>query len=49
MQTETQWQLKSAELLVQQVQKKLPAAESHQLQAAIEIIKGVAQRVNDKK
>lgn len=47
MQTETQWQLKSAELLVQQVQKKLPAAEAHQLQAAIEIIKSVAQKVGE--
>lgn len=47
MTTETQWQLKSAELLVQQVQKKLPAAEAHRLQAAIEIIKSVAQKVEE--
>lgn len=47
--SETKWYLKQAEINARKAQQQLPAAESHQLQAAIEIIKGVAQKVNDKK
>lgn len=44
MKTETQWQLKQAEINLRQSQKNLSAEDSHKLQAAIEIIKAVAQK-----
>lgn len=49
MKTETQWQLKEAETNLRQAQKKISAEDAHKLQAAIEIIKGVAQRQEGEK
>jgi uncharacterized protein HemX len=48
MKNETQWQLKQAETNLRLAQKKLSAEDAHKLQAAIEIIKGVAQRQDGK-
>lgn len=48
MKTETQWQLKTAETNLRMAQKKLSAEDAHKLQAAIEIIKSVAQRQDGK-
>ena len=48
MQTETQWHLKEAELNLKVVQGKVAKEDAHKLQAAIEIIKGVAQRQESK-
>lgn len=45
MQTETQWNLKMAEIALNSAQKAVSPAEAHQLQAAIEIIKSVSQKV----
>lgn len=44
MKTETQWHLKTAETNLRQAQEKLSAEDAHKLQAAIEIIKAVAQK-----
>lgn len=49
MQTETKWQLKTAETNLRLAQKNLSAEDAHKLQAAIEIIKGVSQRQDGEK
>lgn len=48
MSNETKWNLKQAELNARKAQQQLPPAEAHQLQAAIEIIKSVAHKVEGK-
>ncbi len=49
MQTEIEWKLKMAEVSIKSVQKSVSKEDAHELQAAIEIIKGVAQRQGGKK
>ena len=48
MKTETQWQLKTAETNLRQAQKNINTEDAHKLQAAIEIIKAVAQKQDGK-
>ena len=48
MKTETHWHLKTAETNLRLAQKNLSAEDSHKLQAAIEIIKAVAQKQDGK-
>ena len=48
MQTVTQWHLKEAELNLKVAQEKVAKEDAHKLQAAIEIIKSVAQRQDGK-
>ena len=44
MQTETEWRLKMAEISIKSAQKLVSEEDAHKLQAAIEIIKAVAQK-----
>ena len=48
MKTETQWQIKTAETNLRLAQKNVSAEDAHKLQAAIEIIKAVAQKQDGK-
>lgn len=48
MRIETQWRLKQAETNLRLAQKNLSAEDAHKLQAAIEIIKSVAQKQDGK-
>ena len=44
MQTVTKWHLKEAELNLKVAQEKVAKEDAHKLQAAVEIIKAVAQK-----
>lgn len=44
MNSEPAWHLRNAENELKAAQKDLPAAEAHNIEAAIQIIKGVGQK-----